>query len=63
MNLHEIYFAAQLAKCAAGGGNADLSELEKRIDILEKSIVKLDSIDEFNALTEKTADWYFIKEG
>lgn len=29
----------------------------------KSAIVKLDSMEEFNALTEKTADWYFIKEG
>lgn len=27
------------------------------------AIVKLDSQADFDALTDKTADWYFIKEG
>lgn len=37
--------------------------IDERVSALEDSIVKLDSMDEFNALTDKTADWYFIKEG
>lgn len=37
--------------------------VDVRVSALENSIVKLDSMDEFNALTDKTADWYFIKEG
>lgn len=37
--------------------------VDERVSALEDSIVKLDSMDEFNALTDKTADWYFIKEG
>lgn len=51
----------------------DLSDYAKKSDISaiaddkmsKSSIVKLDSIEDFENMTEteKTADWYFIKEG
>lgn len=36
---------------------------DERLSGLENQIITLDSVEDFDALTDKTADFYFIKEG
>ncbi len=56
---YQSYSAGTAAKAIADqfGNTIDSTYLPK------SSIVKLDSMADFENITNKTADWYFIKEG
>lgn len=58
-NGYQVYSAGTASKAIADQYGNTINDTYMRKD----SIVKLDSIVDFEALTEKTAEWYFIKEG
>lgn len=58
-NGYQVYSAGTASKAIADQYGNTISDTYMRKD----SIVKLDSMADFEALTEKTAEWYFIKEG